>query len=357
MRPVFIIHPDALSPGRSATGATVVEVMIGMALGMIVVAALGAVFASSINTRNEIERAGQQIESGRYALELLRDEIHQAGHFNGYTAGARQVVAACIPRAGVPLSAVNLGWQTSPVQAPLAIYGYAGADLPASETCLSNQKPNTDALILRRVESSTITVAEATAATHANDYFMQTSACANSSVDTAGQPFVIASGGGSATASFTLHEKDCATSAPLRRLVIRAYYVGKCGVCSGSGDGIPSLRMAELSGAVATSVSLVEGIESMRVEYSLDSDHDGQIDAVRRCKSGIDPCTAADWASVVAVQVRLLARNLSPSAGYRDTKTYDMGLAGTIPAPNDAYKRHLYGAQILAFNLAGLHEP
>ncbi len=341
---------------RTSRGVTLVELMIGITLGLLVMSAMAILFANSSAARAEMDRASQQIENGRLALQMLRDDIQQAGFFNGYAGGARQVVAACVPRTGVTLGAAALGWQSSPPLAPLPIHGYAAGDTPASETCLTNQKAGTDVLILRSVDSNAMAVASAAATGSANDFFLQTSACADPAVDTIDRPFVVAAGGSAAAATFTLHQKDCVTVAMVRRLVVRAYYIGRCSVCGGSGDGIPSLRMVELEGASATSQPVVDGIDSMRVEYALDTDNNGEIDAIRRCKIGADPCSAADWSNVMAVRVFLLARNLTPSPGYIDTKTYDMGLAGPLPAPTDRFKRHLYSATVTAFNQAGPRE-
>jgi type IV pilus assembly protein PilW len=336
---------------------TLVELMIGLALGLLVSAALAAVFARSSAARVEIDRAGQQIEAGRLALELLRDDVHMAGYYAGYAGGAWQAAGACIPRSGVPLSAGALGWQDSPPVAPLPIQGYAWGDLPAAEPCFGNPQRDTDALILRSVDPVPTTVAAVTPASHADDYYLQVSTCADTAIDPAARPIAVAAGGPGAAARFGLHQKDCATEAPLRRLVVRAYYVGRCSVCSGAADQIPSLRMVELASASATSAALVEGVEALRLEYLLDLDGDGRPDAIRRCKAGADPCTESDWANVVGVQVRLLARSLAPSPGYRDDKSYDMGLAGVIPPANDGYRRHQFEALIAAFNRAGPREP
>lgn len=348
--------PDSPAAARREHGTTLVELMIGIAIGMLVLGALAALFAQTGNARSEIDRAGQQIENGRFALELLREDLHQAGYFGGFTGGTRRVVGACVPRSGVLLSAAALGWQDSPPLTPMPIHGYAGGDTPAGETCLSNQQPGTDALVVRSVEPVTTTVAAANASSFDNDYFIQTSACADPGIDAVDRPFVIAAGGAGAVSRFSLHQKDCAAVAPLHKLIVRAWYVGRCSVCSSPADSIPSLRLVELTGAAASSASVVEGIESMRVEYLLDTDHDGEIDATRRCKAGVDPCSETDWSDVIAVQVRLLSRSLSPSPGYVDNKAYDMGLAGIIPARNDGYRRHLFGALVTAYNLAGQRE-
>ena len=341
-----------------ASGATLVELMIAIAIGLLLLTALAALFAYNSNARGEIDRTSQQIENGRYGLEVLRDDIHQAGFFAGYdgSAATKQATTACVPRAGVALSAANLGWQASPALVPLSIYGYAGGDLPGTETCITNQKTNTDVLVVRRVVSEPLPVTTMAAGTYPADYFMQVSTCADATVDAPTIPFVIATGA-SAT-PFTLHAKNCIALATVRKLVVRAYYVGTCSVCTGGGDGIPTLRMVELSaGAMPNGgVPLVEGIDSMRVEYSIDNDANGTVDSIKRCKAGVDACSLADWTNVMAVKVHLLARNLGKTIDYSDAKTYNMGLAGTIAAPGDGYKRHLYSALVIAHNQTGPRE-
>ncbi len=341
---------------RIARGTTLVELMVAIVIGMLVLGALASLFSHSSHARNEIDRAGQQVENGRFALELLRDDIHLAGHYGGVVGGAQLRVGACIPRSGLPLSASALGWQSDPPVLPAPIHGYASGDTPPAESCLSSQQPNTDVLVVRSVESVATTPGAVNGSALVNDYFIQVSSCSDRTIDPVDQPFAVAPGGPGAAARFPLHLKDCAAIAPLRKLVVHAWYVGRCSVCGGAGDGIPSLRLVELTGANASSVSVVEGIESMRIEYLLDTDGNGEIDTIRRCKAGVDPCTAADWSNIIAVQIRLLSRTLTPSPGHRDTKTYNMGLAGVIAAPNDAFKRHLFGAVVTAYNIAGPRE-
>jgi type IV pilus assembly protein PilW len=341
---------------RRERGASLVEVMVALTIGLLILTALAELISHNSATRSEIDRTGRQIENGRYAIELLRDDIRMAGFFSGFddTGATRQATSPCVPGSSIGLSAANLGWQTAPVSMPLGVHGIAGGDLSASDSCISNQKPNTDVLIVRRLESEPLIVATIAGAAYANDYYMQLSRCSDSTIDPVNMPFVVATGG-SAT-PFTLHEMKCITPSKVRKVVVRAYYVATCSDCQNGGDGIPTLRMVELNGGATSNLPLVEGIESMRVEFSVDNDGNGTIDTVKRCKSGIDACTVADWRNVMAVQVRLLSRNLTKSAGYTDAKTYDMGLAGTIAAPNDGYKRHSYSSLVIVYNHTGPRE-
>ena len=101
---------------------------------------------------------------------------------------------------------------------------------------------------------------------------------------------------------------------------------------------------------------LTKKIESMHIEYALDHDRDGAPDAMSRCKAGVDSCSMSDWQDVVGVQIHLLARSLTPTPGHVDRKTYDMGLAGTLPAYGDGYRRHRFSAMVAAYNRSGPRE-
>jgi type IV pilus assembly protein PilW len=59
---------------RRCGGAGLVELMVGITLGLLA-AAIATLFANN-SAPNEIERTSQQIENGRFALQLLRDDIH-----------------------------------------------------------------------------------------------------------------------------------------------------------------------------------------------------------------------------------------------------------------------------------------
>lgn len=353
-----MVSPNCLNDRsrRHARGTSLVEIMIALTIGLVLLAGLAELFANNSRTRGEIDKASKQVENGRYAVEVLRNEIRMAGFFGGYddSAATPLPTAACIPASGVGLSAVNLGWQSSPAKVPLGVHGYAGGDTPTAESCITRQKANTDVLIVRRLESTRQTVASVVGASAANEYYMQVSHCSDSTVDSPSVPFVVASGA-SAT-PFVLHEKNCITPAPLRKLVVRVFYVAICSDCTGAGDGVPTLRMIELAGGSLVNLPVAEGIDALRLEYGIDSDDDGTVDTVKRCKTGTDACTTAEWRSAMAVQVRLLARNVAASPDYVDHKSYDMGLAGSISPLNDHYKRHVYSSLVIVYNHTGPRE-
>src|SRR5688572_24963346 len=65
-------------------GFTLIELMIAITISLIVLAALTAMFVTSSRARDEITRANQQIENGRYALQVLSDDLRLAGYYSGH---------------------------------------------------------------------------------------------------------------------------------------------------------------------------------------------------------------------------------------------------------------------------------
>src|SRR5689334_19544141 len=65
-------------------GFTIIEFMIAMTLSLLVLAALTAAFVSSSRSRTEIEKANEQIENGRFALQILTDDLEMAGFLSSF---------------------------------------------------------------------------------------------------------------------------------------------------------------------------------------------------------------------------------------------------------------------------------
>jgi type IV pilus assembly protein PilW len=170
---------------------------------------------------------------------------------------------------------------------------------------------------------------------------------------------------GGDSSSFTLLQKDNTTPAELRALVEHIYFVSPCNVfasgqstCTAAADGgtpIPTLKRLELGvagGAPALILTpLVEGVEDMQLDYGIDTGGSG---------APADPFIAAptvgQWPDVVAVNVNLLVRNPAESVGHADTKTYDLGLAGTVGPFDDRYKRHVYASSVRVINVSARRE-
>jgi len=326
-----------------ARGFTLIEVMVGLVLGVIVLFALCTLFVNNSRVRREVDQASQQIENGRYALDLLRDDLHLSGYFGdavpqkGYTVATATIPSPC----ATDVAGLQFVAPPAALQWPVPVFGVATAD--AVPACVSGaaggHKAGTDILVVRR--TSTVPAA----ALDATKIYVQASGCKSELEQH--KDLVIDTGANAGT--FVRNKRGCAAVADIYEFQTRIYYV--------SNETIPTLRLLTISGTSSTNEALVQGIEDLRFEFGRDNvGNDGAPDSFRKCLSTVDPCVAADWANTMAVRINLLARNLATGNGYTDSKTYALG-AGIVVGPfNDHYKRHAYTAVMRLMNPAGRRE-
>ncbi|TMK72691.1 MAG: hypothetical protein E6G48_06615 [Actinobacteria bacterium] len=337
-------------------GYTIIEVMVAISLSLIILAALVSAFAGNSRQRHAIERANQQTEDGSYALQLISDDLRNAGYLATLNPGA---FSAPNPQIAIPAALPNAcatGVATLTSALILPIQGYDnGANAPV---CLTDLRANTDILVVRR--ASTCAVGSAGCDPQvAGDVYLQASGCATEF--SAGTYYVLDSN----VASFTLHQKDCVTVAPLYQYRTHIYFVANN---DQPGDGIPTLKRAELGPGVFNIVPLVEGVENLQIEYGLDTSAPttgtpAVYTADPNSYLGCAPATCASyWGNTVAAKINILTRDLTPTQGYADTKTYTLGLtaggaANTFGPFNDGFRRHVYYAVARLNNPASRNTP
>jgi type IV pilus assembly protein PilW len=336
-------------------GFTLIELMVGLTLGLIVLAAVTTVFVNISSNRRDMERTGRQIENGRFAMQLLADDIVNAGYFG--TFDPRDVGA---PATKPDPCSTSVGDMKSAVL--VHIQGYAaGAVKP---TCISDVRTGTAVGAIPRTATCIAGDINCDAAA-AGQIYLQSTLCNNELSNPAvSTHYIVAALPASGPSAFLLHQRDCTTVASLRTYVMHIYFIANN---NDPGDGVPTLKRAELGANGASAiVPLVEGIENLQFEYGLDTDGDSMPDAVSGDPGtyggcAADLCYIANWLNAVTAKVHLLSRATDASPGYQDKKTYPLGLQadGTqlVVGPfNDGFKRHAYTETIRMNNPAGRRE-
>ena len=339
---------------------------MAITISLFIMAALGSLLVSNTRARTELDRSSRQIENGRYAVQLLTQEIEQAGYFNYLS--AKSFNALGIPTA-CATSTDGLGY-VSGTTLPLPVYD--PGTIPDS-TCLPNASTTTPVLIVSRVSS--VELAAASAVT--GETYLQASLCSSETAT----PFIAAPATSGST-PYTLTQKDCSTKAPVHKVMQRIYYLATCNDCgTTTNDHVPTLKVAEFVNGAYTVTPLVDGIQDLQFDYGIDMDSNGSPDCYvhapgapdvtqitsTRCPQSTPvydwlTTPANNWKNVVTVRVHVLARSTETSPGWTDTRTYQMGLpaTGTTLVPDgpyrDAYKRHVYTATARLYNIAGQRE-
>ena len=355
-------HTRCSSIARLNSGFSLIELMVAIALGLLILAGMALVFSNSSATRNEIDRTNRQIENGRYAMELLRDDLQLAAFF-GEIDMAKVLVTASMPASIPDPCATTLtertfnttgnvpGILSLPVQ---GVNNYsASAAAPDNLSCLTGAnavKPGTDVIVVRRVKTCIAGAAGCDVLANGKPY-LQTSLCTTPPTVAASTTVTHALAIYPSPTEFVHKLKDCTTAAPLRPYVIYLYFVGT--------DNI--LKRAEFTGTVMGNVtSLVDGIENLQVDYGvdrLDTDPSTVVADGNANEYRANPVSIANWQNVVTVQINLLARNTEVSPGYSDTKTYNLGpSAGSVGPFNDGFRRHVYSSLVRIQNVSARRE-
>ncbi|MCY1349403.1 Type IV Pilus-assembly protein W [compost metagenome] len=350
--------------------------MIAATISLLMMAAVLTLFLDVSRTNDEMAKTNAQIESGRFALQLLQEDVAHAGFWGGY-----------IPEFD------DLSWTEIPTDVPddvpspcswtaadntnllgVSVQVYDGVP-PGCSSIVTDKKANTDVLVVRHAETCRPGVGNCEAEDSTRLYF-QPSFCSDDPAR-----YVLG------TSGFTMRKRDCTTLSEKRKFVSNIYYVRDYSVTAG--DGIPTLMRSEFgTGAEPKAAqALIEGIEGFRVELGIDNVGDGGVpndyteavsfavtasgdtnysqplnrgngapegDFVRCPAAG---CTVEQLIDVVAVKIFLLVRSIQPSPGYSDGKAYALGQASpAAQVTGSNYKRHVYSTTVRLVNVSGRRE-
>ena len=70
-------HPHAVRPRQA--GFSLVELLVAMTLGLVMLAALGSLLSTSLQTNSQTSNSAQMTEEGGLALEFLARYVRMAG--------------------------------------------------------------------------------------------------------------------------------------------------------------------------------------------------------------------------------------------------------------------------------------
>lgn len=367
------VHPTSMKQA----GLSLVELMVALTIGLLLMTGLSIIFVNSSEANRELQKTAQQVENGRYAIDVLSQDLRLAGFYGHY-----HELAAAPASLPDPCEIANAALLQDALALP--VQGYRAADLTtradiSGTTCddkgllsSANLSPGSDVLVIRRADTNAL-IRPGGVATQ-NDFYVQATGSLVEVQVGDGNPIGTENKANGTASTWFLN--DTTTPAPIRKLHVHVYFVAPCsvgsgtgGVCAAGDDTIPTLKRLELVSAGGSStmrlVPLVEGIEYLKVEYGVDnSPTDVSIDTGLTGDATADgayvatPATIEDWPRVIAAKVYVLARNTEPTAAFTDSKTYQLGpLAPAYdPSSNDKYRRHVYTAAVRLMNISGRRE-
>ena len=348
-------------PPRRSRGLTLVELLVAVALGMFILLAIIVLYSNVSRSNNEMAKTNQLIENARFAMQILSDDVEHAGFWGPIDELAPTAIPdPCLSYGAWPAGAARDAYVVNMLGVP--VQGYSdGTPYAACGAALATVSARSDVLIVRH--ANTCAVGANCEGAGDTGPHLQVSGCRNDPTQPA---YVLESTAEMDARSPRIRAKGCTAEVERRKMVSNLYFVAN------SATGVPTLmRMSYVNGAWGAAQAVVEGIEAFKVEYGIDdlgsnglpiagtapdwtNPPDGNADTYQSCTAAT-PCTVAVLARAVSVRISILSRNVEQTPGHVDDKAYQVGPLA-IPAPNDAYKRHLFTTTVRLVNPSSRRE-
>lgn len=348
-------------------GLTLTELLISVTLGMFLVAGVINVFLGGLTTFRTNDALARIQESGRYAMEVLRRDLRQAGYF-----GCRQSLAPEVPRTEGALTPGFIRNTLNPAPTPttdllawdygfgIGLGGFSAVDpdggsgwVPAvpANSMITGALDHSDMVVVSGAKgaglqvrshpggnppgSAAIILWEANHGLQQDDVLMVTD-CTSGAVFNISAPPNSASlqhnTGTGTPGNWTTALGRSFAGADVFRIEKSAYYVAN------GANGRPALFRND--------EELVEDVERLRVFFGIDQTGDRSIDEYLR--AGVDDGDGdraldgpaeldADWEEVIAVQIHLLISSGEGNNLTEQSVTVPFA-GGTFTAPD----RRLY---------------
>lgn len=294
-------------------GLTLVELLIAMTLGLLLTAAMIALFLQSQRSQRQNAQIQGLQDQARFALQQLSRDLAMAGYWGGVYGGASIAVstgaAAALPSARDCGAGRAEAWAFA-TDSRVEFRNHAEPGTAASRFgCLQDVQPDTDVLAMRRVAGQE--TARALDCTRVllrpRSFYLKTNGTAGTLIRTGADPAYLP----------CVADEPVAPPAAFHKIVPRVYYVRNW--TRRAGDRRPTLCRRELQHAALAEMAdecLAEGVEDFQVSWGLDTDADGAVDRYT-------PAPAqADMALARTAQIFLLLRGARGDRGYLDEKSY-----------------------------------
>lgn len=257
-------------------GVSLIELMIAMAIGLVLVAAIGFTYLGAKNSFRSQQASSAMQENARYAFEFMGNDIRMAG-FTGSTTVA--TVTEPVAMADIPTPPISTSWKLTPTD--IKNYPLLGYINLAANDAATGRLAGTNALtvihadtdngytldttVIPNPSATTFTLSSASAPGTAGGYyvcadFTQATAFAKTTTSTS----TVVTTDPIATVSPTL----CATG------VCKVYPIqGATYFIRNNTAGQPSLyRLTLQSDGTTNAQELVQGVTNMQISYGVGTD-------------------------------------------------------------------------------------
>ena len=344
-------------------GLTLTELMVAVAIGLIVSAAVTGLFLQTSASNKQNNEIGYLQDNGRYALKVLADDLEMSNFWAGMSASDRSSIGkdntSVAQNGGATISAQidydvnglcddgvatttgdNWNYDLTQPLTYLDTTNEAGAQ--AALPCIPDNPEvvaNTDVLMIKRTRGEEL-----------------------DSNQVNGRPYIR---GNRSVATLHKFVEGGVTKAPPTgffdwQYLNHIYYIGIDDGCLA--DCEPrlvrrALKEAGISPSTAnpttadpefTTEEVAEGIERFNIQFGIDTSSDGVADFFSSSP------TDAELLNAVVAKVYVLARSKNEVTGYNNSKTYRLGDVA-VPV-NDSYYRRVFSTTVSMKNTQAILE-
>lgn len=312
MPPMMRSLPANRRPASRPHGFSLIELMVGVALGLVAVLVISQVFANAEGQKRTTTGGSDAQVTGALALYALQRDLQMAGY--GLTANPTAIgctVKASFNSTAVPdflLVPARITAGTSNGPDSITIFSAAPTRFSVPAKLTETHAQAGTAFTVQSTLGITagdvlLAVPEAYSATSTCTVFQATAPLTATSIPHA------ANAGWNASLSSLFPTAGVASGGSVMNLgamLRRTYSVNATSL---------ALRAADLTGAAGTEASqdLYPQVLMLKAAYGIDSTGDGTVDSYTRT----EPTTNAGWRQVIALRVAVVAR----SAQYEQAET------------------------------------
>ncbi|MDO6445833.1 PilW family protein [Colwellia sp. 1_MG-2023] len=309
-------------------GFSLIELFISLAVGLGLLAGVLSVFVSMKTTTKETSTYGELQENGRFALNVLSDDLLRQDFWGDYvgTFDLANLNGVALGAPGNDCQGGGINNTTFPAANGhfRTLWGETAAsgDPLGCFATSAQAKTGSDILQLKRVISTPVLPADISA----DNYYLITNINDGELFD-----------GGAAVPTVD--------NSQIWEYQHHVYYVTEQvqGTIS-----VPVLMKGRLTNSMSFS-PIIDGIEMIRFMYGVDTTDDGIVNAfISADNMTEDLWNNATNSNILAVKIFVLARSVLPDNKYTNNNTYQLGdLSFT---PNDNFRRLLFSSTVTLFN-------
>lgn len=331
-----------MSVARSRSGNkgfSLVELMVGMLLGLILIGGAVSIYLASKQSYVEVEQVATLTENARFAEQVMADSLRHVG-FLGEVPPDRVDVQS-------GLAAPSGDCDNPSTAGAYDLSRLAFAATVDSFDCITDGKSGTDVLVIKHVLPRPL-----------SDRPRDGGAGGDSSpgdgvIDSLqdGRVYVMTNNVGGllfdGAAPPTITTGGEFPDGTAWEYQYEVFYIRQPTI-----EDVPRLSRRLLFYNTGTSAmefvteDLAEGVEELRLLFGYDGDGDGEVDTY----SSLADIDDANWSGVESVEVFMLVRNATQDAQYTDSKTYRLG-NDTVGPLNDHYRRLISHSSVSLRNL------